>query len=74
MYSELLGELYTGVDSDQFPATPEELTVMVLQCRNRLQRHSVERGGRVADDLAFQLDHDRFLLRLCSELGIDPDP
>jgi FAD/FMN-containing dehydrogenase len=74
MYSELLGVLYTGVDPEELPATQEELVVILLQCRSRLRRRSRGHGRRMADDLAFQLDHDRFLLRLCSAVGIDHDP
>ncbi len=74
MYSELLGVLYEGVASDELPPTPEELVVILLQCRSRLRRRSGGHERRMADDLAFQLDHDRFLLRLCSAVGIDHDP
>ena len=74
MYSELLSVLYEGVESDELPPSPEELVVILLQCRTRLHRRSMGYERRMADDLAFQLDHDRFLLRLCSAVGIDHDP
>ena len=60
MYSELLSVLYEGVESDELPPSPEELVVILLQCRTRLHRRSMGYERRMADDLAFQLDHDRF--------------
>jgi hypothetical protein len=74
MYSELLGVLYAGVDSDDLPPTQEELILILLQCRSRLHRQSSDGTHYMADELAFQLDHDRTLLLLCDTVGIEHDP
>jgi hypothetical protein len=74
MYSELLSVLYVGVDPNDMPASHEELVVILLQCRRRLNHRSTSDEHNVAEDLAIELDHDRMLLRLCSAMGIDHDP
>jgi hypothetical protein len=74
MYSELLAELCGDVDPLPLPVSRDELVVILLQCRRRLD----ERGGggehMMAEDLALELDHDRMLLRLCTTMGIDSEP
>ncbi|HEY6426008.1 MAG TPA: hypothetical protein VIX84_02140 [Acidimicrobiales bacterium] len=74
MYSELLCGLCAEVDPVPLPASRDELVVILLQCRRRLQGHGVEDGHVMAEDLALELDHDRMLLRLCSAVGIETDP
>jgi hypothetical protein len=74
MYSELLSVLYAGVDSSDLPPTQEELILILLQCRSRLHRQSDDGAQYMADELAFQLDHDRTLLLLCQAVGIEHDP
>jgi hypothetical protein len=74
MYSELLSVLYAGVEPSDFQPTQEELILILLQCRSRLHRHSDDGTHYLADELAFQLDHDRTLLQLCSAMGIEHDP
>jgi hypothetical protein len=76
MYSELL----TGLCQEQpepvpLPSARQDLVVILLQCRRRLNGHGLENGGHViAEDLALELDHDRMLLRLCDAMGIESDP
>ena len=72
MYSELLSGLCADVDPLPLPPSREELVVVLLQCRRRLNGHG-EEGGHMAEDLALELDHDRMLLRLCTALGIESD-
>lgn len=74
MYSELLGGLCADVDPVQLPTSRDELVVILLQCRRRLNGHGVDQGHVMAEDLALELDHDRMLLRLCSAMGIESDP
>jgi hypothetical protein len=73
MYSELLSSLCDDVDPLLLPPTRDELVVILLQCRRRLNGHEAD-GGHMAEDLALELDHDRMLLRLCTALGIESDP
>jgi hypothetical protein len=77
MYSELL----TGLCEDRrdpvpLPSARQDLVVILLQCRRRLNEHDVDPGSDhlLAEDLALELDHDRMLLRLCEAMGIDSDP
>ena len=73
MYSELLVGLCSDVEPLPLPSSRDELVVVLLQCRRRLD--SGHDGGRImAEDLALELDHDRMLLRLCTALGIESDP
>ncbi len=74
MYSELLSRLCADVDPVQLPTSRNELVVILLQCRRRLEGHSVDDGNVMAEDLALELDHDRMLLRLCAAMGIESDP
>jgi hypothetical protein len=74
MYSELLCGLCADVDPVPLPAARDELVVILLQCRRRLEGQGLEDGHVMAEDLALELDHDRMLLRLCSAVGIDTDP
>jgi hypothetical protein len=74
MYSELLCGLCAEVDPVELPVSRDELVVILLQCRRRLQGHEVDEGHVMAEDLALELDHDRMLLRLCSAMGIETDP
>ncbi|MGO8824553.1 MAG: hypothetical protein ACLQU9_04865 [Acidimicrobiales bacterium] len=73
MYSELLVGLCSDVEPLPLPSSRDELVVVLLQCRRRLD--SGHDGGHImAEDLALELDHDRMLLRLCTALGIESDP
>ena len=74
MYSELLAGLCDDVDPFPLPSSRDELVVILLQCRRRLNGHGLESGHVMAEDLALELDHDRMLLRLCSAMGIETDP
>jgi len=70
MYSELLAGLCSEVEPLPLPSSRDELVVVLLQCRRRLNGD----GHVMAEDLALELDHDRMLLRLCTALGIESDP
>ena len=77
MYSELLTEICGDVDPLPLPVSRDELVVILLQTRRRLN----EQGGQgkqgehmMAEDLALELDHDRMLLRLCTAVGIESEP
>ena len=73
IYSELLVGLCSDVEPLPLPPSRDELVVVLLQTRRRLNGN--HDGGHVmAEDLALELDHDRMLLRLCSALGIESDP
>jgi hypothetical protein len=78
MYSELLAGLCTDVDPLLLPVSRDELVVILLQCRRRLDGHEGDGGGEgdhmMAEDLALELDHDRMLLRLCTAMGIESEP
>jgi len=74
MYSELLCGLCADMDPVELPASRDELVVVLLQCRRRLEGLDPEDGHLMAEDLALELDHDRMLLRLCRALGIESDP
>jgi len=74
MYSELLLGLCADVDPVSLPTSRDELVVILLQCRRRLNGHGAEGGRIMAEDLALELDHDRMLLRLCAAVGIESDP
>ena len=75
MYSELLCGLCAELDPVPLPTSRDELVVILLQCRRRLQlySHGVDDHQVMAEDLALQLDHDRMLLRLCAATGIETD-
>jgi hypothetical protein len=73
MYSELLSGVCVEVDPLPLPSSRDDLVVILLQCRRRLQAHDAE-SGHMTEDLALELDHDRMLLRLCTALGIESDP
>lgn len=74
MYSELLSVICVDGDPIEIPESQEELVVILLQCRRRIEGRSGTEGGVTAENLALELDHDRTLLRLCSAMGIDHDP
>ena len=74
MYSELLCGLCADMDPVELPASRDELVVVLLQCRRRLNGHGLDEGHIMAEDLALELDHDRMLLRLCQAMGIESDP
>ena len=74
MYSELLCGLCADMDPVELPASRDELVVVLLQCRRRLNGHGLDVGHIMAEDLALELDHDRMLLRLCHAMGIESDP
>ena len=74
MYSELLSGLCADVEPLPLPSSRDELVVVLLQCRRRLNANGGDEGHIMAEDLALELDHDRMLLRLCSALGIESDP
>ncbi len=74
MYSELLSGLCADVEPLPLPPSRDELVVVLLQCRRRLNGHGPDEGRVMAEDLALELDHDRMLLRLCTALGIESDP
>jgi hypothetical protein len=73
MYSELLVGLCSDVEPLPLPSSRDELVVVLLQCRRRLNG-SHDGGHVMAEDLALELDHDRMLLRLCTALGIESHP
>ncbi len=71
MYSELLSGLCDDVEPLPLPSSRDELVVVLLQCRRRINGN----GSHVmSEDLALELDHDRMLLRLCTAMGIESDP
>jgi len=74
MYSELLSDLCSEVEPLPLPSSRDELVVVLLQCRRRLNGNGHEGGHIMAEDLALELDHDRMLLRLCTALGIESHP
>jgi hypothetical protein len=74
MYSELLSGLCAEVDPLPLPSSREDLVVILLQCRRRLQPHDLGGSHLMTEDLALELDHDRMLLRLCTAMGIESDP
>jgi hypothetical protein len=74
MYSELLCGLCADVDPVELPSSRDELVVILLQCRRRLNGHGVNHAHVMAEDLALELDHDRMLLRLCAAMNIECDP
>jgi hypothetical protein len=74
MYSELLCGLCADVDPVELPSSRDELVVILLQCRRRLNGHGIDQAHVMAEDLALELDHDRMLLRLCASVGIESDP
>jgi hypothetical protein len=74
MYSELLCGLCADMDPVELPVSRDELVVVLLQCRRRLNGHGLDEGHIMAEDLALELDHDRMLLRLCHAMGIESDP
>ncbi len=75
MYSELLAGLCADVDPLPLPVSKDELVVILLQSRRRLNEQSGGEGEHImTEDLALELDHDRMLLRLCTALGIETEP
>jgi len=74
MYSELLSGLCADVDPLPLPVSRDELVVILLQCRRRMNGHGGDGEHLMAEDLALELDHDRMLLRLCTALGIESEP
>ncbi len=74
MYSELLSGVCAEVDPLPLPSSRDDLVVILLQCRQRLQPHGADGGQVMREDLALELDHDRMLLRLCRAMGIESDP
>jgi hypothetical protein len=74
MYSELLAGLCGDVDPLPLPVSKEELVVILLQSRRRIDELGGKDGHIMTEDLALELDHDRMLLRLCTAMGIETDP
>ena len=74
MYSELLAGLCADVDPLPLPVSRDELVVILLQYRRRMDGHGREGEHIMAEDLALELDHDRMLLRLCTAMGIETEP
>jgi hypothetical protein len=74
MYSELLSGLCADVDPLPLPVSRDELVVILLQCRRRLNGNGGEGDHIMTEDLALELDHDRMLLRLCTAMGIESEP
>jgi hypothetical protein len=74
MYSELLAGLCADVDPLPLPVSRDELVVILLQCRRRMDEQGGEGDHMMAEDLALELDHDRMLLRLCTGMGIETEP
>jgi hypothetical protein len=74
MYSELLAELCGDVDPLPLPVSRDELVVILLQTRRRLNDQGGQVDHMMAEDLALELDHDRMLLRLCTAVGIESEP
>ncbi len=74
MYSELLSGLCADVDPVALPTSRDELVVILLQCRRRLNGHDAGAEHKMTEDLALELDHDRMLLRLCTAMGIESAP
>jgi hypothetical protein len=74
MYSELLAGLCADVDPLPLPVSRDELVVILLQCRRRLDEQDGDGEHMMAEDLALELDHDRMLLRLCTAMGIESEP
>jgi hypothetical protein len=74
MYSELLAELYERTRPGQDPASPDPLTMELLRCRRRLRHNPGDPWRMTVNDLAFELDYDCHLLRLCAALGVEHDP
>ena len=75
MYSELLAGLCADVDPLPLPVSKDELVVILLQSRRRLNEQGGGEGEHImTEDLALELDHDRMLLRLCTALGIETEP
>jgi hypothetical protein len=74
MYSELLAGLCADVDPLPLPVSKDELVVILLQCRRRMNGLDGAADHMMAEDLALELDHDRMLLRLCTAMGIETEP
>ena len=74
MYSELLSGLCAEVDPLPLPVSRDELVVILLQCRRRMDGEGGDGEHIMSEDLALELDHDRMLLRLCTALGIETAP
>jgi hypothetical protein len=74
MYSELLAGLCGDVDPLPLPVSKDELVVILLQCRRRMNEHDGVSDHIMTEDLALELDHDRMLLRLCTAMGIETEP
>jgi hypothetical protein len=74
MYSELLAGLCADVDPLPLPVSRDELVVILLQCRRRIDEQGGDGEHMMAEDLALELDHDRMLLRLCTGMGIETEP
>ncbi len=74
MYSELLAGLCADVDPLPLPVSRDELVVILLQSRRRMNGQGGEGDHMMTEDLALELDHDRMLLRLCTALGIESEP
>ena len=62
------------MDPLPLPVSRDELVVILLQCRRRLNEQDGEGDHIMAEDLALELDHDRMLLRLCTAMGIETEP
>ncbi len=74
MYSELLSGLCADVDPLPLPVSRDELVVILLQCRRRMDGNGSDGEHIMTEDLALELDHDRMLLRLCTAMGIETEP
>src|ERR1700722_13791063 len=74
MYSELLSGLCADVDPLPLPVSQDELVVILLQCRRRINGEEEDGEHVMAEDLALELDHDRMLLRLCTAMGVETEP
>ncbi len=73
MYSELLGRLCAGLDPVRLPPWRDELVVILLQRRDDGRRPISGSRRDLTEDLAFELDRDRMLVRLCTACGIETD-
>ena len=74
IYSELLAGLCADVEPLPLPVSKDELVVILLQSRRRMNDAGGEGDHIMTEDLALELDHDRMLLRLCTAMGIETEP
>lgn len=72
MYIELLSLVFMTNETDA--VAPMELLVLALERRDRMLNSAAKVGWSAERNLAYDVDYDSALIKLCMAVGIDAEP